>query len=240
MSETPKRKRSPITLEDIFNQNAANKQDIMNKFDGLAKNIAEVTKTVSMVEDRVCELENEITTLKKKLGKIEKRSNVTEQFSKRKCMEIKGVEEKELRSVTNMKEYVVSLCQKFKIKCDESQIEKAYKLKINSSRLQLNLIIVWFYDENLKASIMKQKTEYEKGSKAKSGIFFSHTLTSFNRALLNKAIEVKNDVNMPIVYVSNGKIVMKAHYKGKKNIISSFEDIGELLLKANQLSLSEK
>lgn len=157
-----------------------------------------------------------------------------EQFKLQNCMEVKGLKENDIKEVTDLKKFAVQLLRKLNVTCDPNQIVKAYAQTIKDGQSTLPLINIWFSNEEEKVRIMTEKAQYEINHNLKSGIFFNHALTRYNRALLNKALSIRHRVNLPIVVVRNGKINMKRDKKSKPKIIRTFEDIDELLEKQDE------
>lgn len=220
---TPKRKNSPIKLEDIYDLNVT----IMNQTMEIRKEVAELKTLTGNIEHRTKMVEEDCGKLRERADKCESQLNAMAQLNLRKRMEIKGVPQSDLVNVKDWKKYVIELLRKFSVVCEESKIEKAYKWKVDTAN-PFQLIIVWFHDETEKDRIMWEKFDNQKKHKIKSEIYLNHCLTKYNRALYTKALKVKSEIGMEKVFVKNGKIKMKQNKQSEAVVVRNFEDIEKL------------
>lgn len=221
---TPKRKNSPIKLEDIYNLNV----EIGDNLRKIKNDVAEIKSFNGIIDKRTKVLEECCEKLKEKSVKIDQRLNAMEQLNLKSRMEIKGISENELENVDDMKAFVVEILRKFKVTGSENLIQRAYKKVIHAPH-PFSLIIVWFNNEDEKERIMREKFENQKRHKIKSDIYFNHCLTNFNRALYTKALKSKSTIGMEMVFIRNGKIAMKQNRQSKPLFIHTFEELDMLL-----------
>lgn len=99
--QTPKRKVSPVKLEDIYNQNVDTQKNVKE----IKSSIDEVKACINQIDRRVHSLEESDKKINVKLSVNDCRLNDLEQYNKRKCMEIKGIDSNELNEVSDMKSY---------------------------------------------------------------------------------------------------------------------------------------
>jgi hypothetical protein len=121
----------------------------------LNNDVAKVKSVTDSIGTRIHEL-------KENYVKVEKRCLMM-MINLRHRMEIKGLSESELENVKDWKAFVVEILRKFKVRCEEEKIERAYKKVVNTVNL-FSLIVVWFYDEGEKNRVMREKFEYQKKS----------------------------------------------------------------------------
>lgn len=231
MSQTTRRKKqkveeTPITLEDIYNQNANNhaeSREIYNKL------ISEITN----IKENQVKIENEIEMIKKRseriYEKVDMRVNKIEQRELERVIEIKGVSSEVCEKIRNVKNYTVELCSQFKIHIDDSMIDSAYVRKIEAeNKSPFNIIVVKFKNEEIKNIVMKKKLEACKNDN-KTLIYFDLALTGYNRALLRKVKKHKDDLRISQVYFRNGKIHLKHGQHDKPTLIQNFDELDKLL-----------
>ena len=255
LNELEKGDGSTVTLEDIFEQGVRMKNDNQAIIDqnklirdqlkvteegimsvtaatcSTLRNTKELKDKVISVEDRMRVVEDDNEKFKDKIKAVDARINRQHQSNLKKCMEIKGLSGTEMQNVRECKQLVVTVLERLGIRCEASQIERAYKSTVPNSDPQCEVLMVWFRNIHDKERIMIEKYEIEIKGKQKSGIFLNHALTGYNRALISKARKVKEQIGMSIVNFSNGRIKMKARKGDKPTVINSFEELENLLLK---------
>ena len=224
-SDKLKRKTSPTTLDDIYLQNETNHQETKEI---VKDSLKEISAKFTCVENRIEKVEQ-------RQQKVDLRINALEQYNKMKCMEIKGLKNQGLNDNINVKDYVLSMMNFYNIKCESESIEKAYLIRVPN--VDSPLIIVWFNNEDEKIRVMTEKSKFERNAKEKSGVYFNHALTKYNRALLSKVISVKSQLGVKSVYVRNGKIVTKVNQDARPKIIESFEELERILKPQNNDSV---
>lgn len=228
LSTPIKRKNSPIKLEDIYELNLS----IGNDLRVIKSDVAELKSFSGAILSRTQVLEENYEKIKERCEQVDLRLNSIEQHNLRFRMEIKGVDESAVEKVKNWKAYVVEILSKFNVRCEEDKIERAYRKMVNTTR-PFSLIVVWFYDENEKIRVMKEKFDHQKKNSIRSDIYLNHCLTSYNRALYTKALKVKSMLGMEMVFIRNGRITMKQNHQSKPFFVSAFEDIDKLLSSIN-------
>lgn len=221
-----KRKNSPVTLEDIYNQNVQIKNDTQL----IGSELSELKKNLTATDSRVHNLELNSQKSEERLKKADLRLNALEQFNLRKCMEIKGVSENDLRNINDIRVFVINLLRKFEVQCEVSKIEKAYKKTVHTAKPPFALIVVWFNSDDEKSRVMSEKYNNEKIKNIKSGIFLNHALTAYNRALYTKTLSIKSQIGMNMVFIRNGNVTVKENRDSRPKFIRSFEDIDQMLM----------
>lgn len=243
--DTPKRKNSPVKLEDIYNQNVTiqnQNHTIINDHSEIKSSLKEITNEVASVRNRVSELEQKATESDKKQYEVDLRLNALEQVNLKCCLEIKGLNRSDLQNINDWKQFALAVLRRLGTTCEAREIKKAYKQTIfnRKENSQFELLVVWFESDLDKDRVMNEKIEYEKQQKIKSNIFLNHALTKYNRILLNKARDVKAQTCMPIVTFRNGKVRVKAKKEDKPRIIHSLEDLDELVKKSVQGNMTNQ
>lgn len=212
-ADTPKRKHSPIKLEDIYDQNVGIQKDLR----WLVESQRETNRTVEVIK-------NDVDIIKHKQSVNDMRLNIIEQNNLSKLMEIKGIERSALEKVNNLKGYVIDLFASYDIKCSDESIESVYVKDVRTKNASYSVIIVNFTNEPAKKSVMLKKIS----KKDEKNLFFNHVLTAYNRALLYKAKKVGKETNLSFVSFRDGKVHMKKDRGSRSVIIRCFEDIDEL------------
>lgn len=219
-AETPKRKLSPIKLDDIYDQNI----DLKNDLRSLVSAINNIQQVQQDTNNQVGVIKSDVKKIKEKQSVNDIRLNILEQNNLSSLMEIKGVEKKSLEKINDLKGYLINLFASYDFVCSEGQIEYAYVKEVKSKGGQVSVIIVKFINEVIKKNLMINK--FKKKDERK--LFFNHVLTSYNRALLGKAKSVGKELNLPMVSFRDGKVHMRKDRESRSIIIRSFNDFEEL------------
>lgn len=218
-----KRKHSPIKLEDIYDR-IVSLDDRIAKLD--TKFDIQATRQDN-ADQKLINLESEFCKISDKQVKCDLRLNSLEQKYLNNLMEIKGVKDVDNLNAEECKNHVDKIMNEYKIKFNSNDIVSAYVKKINTKeKKSFCVIMVKFSCEEIKISVMKQKAANRKQHEE---IFFEHALTPYNRALFNKARSVRNELNLPIVYYRDEKIMLKNKKEDKPIIVRSFEGLDKLL-----------
>jgi hypothetical protein len=234
---TTKRKNSPVKLEDIYNQNI----EIQNQNVQLGhqnvkiiNEISSVRTDLTSIDKRVHDIEKNVEKYDEKFGQFDLRLNALDQYNLRNCMEIKGVHQDSVKSCSDLKKFVFELFKELKVSCVENRVEKVYSRVFPAAKKPLCIIFVWFFSDEDKIKLMREKYLYESKNKIKNGIFFNHSLTPYNRSLFNKAYSVKSQLAFSSVIVKNGKIALKKNKDSKPVYLLTFDDLDQLLTRQTE------
>lgn len=221
-------KRKLPTRSTVTNDAILDRLNSLYKFSSESQERIEVK--ISTVQEQNSQLlktqlshTEEINEIKSNQNSLKMRLNAIEQKDLSLHMDITGIHRNKILPNVNIKDLVIDLLKSFKIQLASSDIVRTFVRFYTKNEEKVPVIVVVFANYDEKIHIMREKRKVDPHGNSK--IFFSHSLTPFNRMLLAKARERGKSSNYPYVFFANGKIIMKRENDAKGVIIKSVEDL---------------
>lgn len=221
---------------DDLNKSVEEAKELLNftsqKYDALLERLTAYEK-----ENK--ELRNENKIMKKALDNLEssfkslnKATNDLEQYTRRECVEIRGVPQYPDESTNLIVEQVGKVIG---VEITDKDISVSHRLpatKTNKSKKPgPSPIIVKFVRRDMKDAFYRARTKL-KGMTSKDlgftneqRVFISESLTPMNRELFNEALKVKKDLNFKFIWTSNGRVFLRVSEESPVIFISSRDDL---------------
>ena len=178
--------------------------------------------TVQMMESHVKQLRESI--------------NEMEQYSRRECLEIKGIP---VTKDENTDELVTKVGELMGLSIKEEIISVSHRLPISNrykGKRTESTIIVKFVRRNTKELYyrarkvkVKDITTRNLGFPSHNKIYINESLTEKNKALFGKCMKVKRNLQYSFIWSSNGRIYLRKDQASPVTIIRNKEDITKLL-----------
>lgn len=203
----------------------------------LMKNLNEkIDRCVSVVE----EIDNKCKALEKENQNLVKELNRQEQYSRLNCIEISGVPECKGENVYTT---VTRAAQIIGVSLSRNDIDSCHRLGNSiqpgyNRQIILKLVNRWKKEELLAARRVRRNlcvrdlnldSPLLKAQDLEKSVYLNESLTKFNRALLGKCREYKKQNNIKFVWVRNGKILMRKTENSRVFVISSKEDLNDVV-----------
>lgn len=192
---------------------------------------------MSTYEKGMSDLVNENKSLKaelldttNQLKALKESFNDLEQYSRRDCLEIRGIPKSSSDTREDTNEIVVELGRKVGVDLKKEDISTTHRLpskvKANGERaLFPPAIIVKFTSRNVREKlyrtrkILKDITSQDLGYSEENRIFINESLTQSNKELFKDCLKVKKDKGFKFLWTNGGKIFMrKDQHEGSKVI----------------------
>ena len=189
-----------------------NYSDLQKKVKHLEAGDKVVNKLIQAQQADISALRNDVAAIKNTL-------NDHEQYSRRDCLEIRGVPElpdTTSKPSTNM--IVKEIGRLTGIEIKDADISTSHRLKENQSRNEAPAIIVKFISRDLRNKLYAAKKNLKNKScrdlkgferQRSQSLFISESLTKQNRELLNKCLQTKKKYYVKFVWTFNGRILMR-------------------------------
>lgn len=207
-------------------------------FDELKKSVEEAKELLSFTSKQydvllkrltVCEeenkkLQNENKTLQKTLDKLDtslrsvtKANNDLEQYTRRECVEIRGVPQKPEESTNSI---VKDMGKAIGVDITDTDISVSHRLppskSYKSKKPGPSPIIVKFVRRDTKDAFyqarlkLKEMTSKDLGFLDEHRMYISESLSPTNRELFNEAYKLKKDLDYKFLWTSNGRVFLRA------------------------------
>ena len=152
--------------------------------------------------------------------------NDLEQYSRRDCVEIKGIEYTANESTD---EIVVNVAKKMGLTLTKADISVSHRLNYqaqeHSSFHDLQdlppKIIAKFISRNVRDNFMKNKNKIKKEDR----IYINESLTKENRQIFNNCLQYKKKHQFKYIWTKNGKTLLKKNDESKAIMISNTDDL---------------
>ncbi|XP_068749173.1 uncharacterized protein [Montipora capricornis] len=222
--ETKHKMELLVTPNAMHSKSREKRKEIENEeknIDGLQEKLKLI---FSVCEDENKKLRNENKILQKTLNKVDislksvtKANNDLEQYTRRECVEIRGVPQKPDESTNTIVKEVGKA-----VGVEISDIDISVSHHLPPSKLYKNRkpgpppIIVKFVRRDTKSAFYQARTKLkDMTSKAlgfpdENRMYISESLSPANRVLFNEAYKLKKDLDYKFHWTSNGRVFLRA------------------------------
>ena len=149
------------------------------KINSLEKENSDHEERLFSLEERISILEDKNAVLSSSIDFLKTQSDAQEQYSRRSCLRINGIEKAENESSSQCVDKVIDICNDLELNIKKDDIDRAHR--VGKDR---KTIIVKFY------SFGKRTSLYKKREKAKNNIKIRLDLTKPRLNLLDQAKEL--------------------------------------------------
>lgn len=215
------KKLAPIQESiDFF---AAKYDKLLKQFEQQETKIRELSSENVLLKSQVSNLQNEAIQLKESVNEME-------QYSRRECLEIKGIP---VDIGENTNELVAQLGSLIDVDIDPKDISVSHRIPSRNRRNGPPSIIVKFIRRDLRDQLYQARKKLKDfttrnlnlGHIGDNKIFISESLTSKNKELFNNALKVKKDFNFKFIWTKYGHIYLRKNNESPVRRISSYTDL---------------
>ena len=213
------------------------------KLNPLSEQLKEALATVKTLNTKIEQMEDTFGTLQEE-NKALKQEQVSlkaqvlrsandlklEQYTRRDCLEIRGIPLPEDLRVEDTNNIVLQLSQKMGIPLERNDISVSHRIR--SSRASVDpAIIVKFVRREMRESLyrsrkrLKSITTADLGFSVDKKIFINESLTPKNKELFKDCLKFKNDKSYKFLWTNAGKIFLRRNADSPVIPINSFADI---------------
>ena len=213
------------------------------KLNPLSEQLKEALATVKTLNTKIEQMEDTFGTLQEE-NKALKQEQVSlkaqvlrsandlklEQYTRRDCLEIRGIPLPEDLRVEDTNNIVLQLSQKMGIPLERNDISVSHRIR--SSRASVDpAIIVKFVRREMRERLyrsrkrLKSITTADLGFSVDKKIFINESLTPKNKELFKDCLKFKNDKSYKFLWTNAGKIFLRRNADSPVIPINSFADI---------------
>lgn len=206
---------------------SSNYDDLTGKLSKLKSDYGDLTQECADLRIQCFAVTNENSQLKQNMNDLE-------QYSRRDCVEIRGVPVTE-DEVTD--EIVKNIGELIDINVDNEDISISHRLKASSSSKRDPPIIVKFIRRKDKELFYSSRKKLRGKSTRDIGytrckeqpIYITESLTTQNRKIFNQCLQKKRDLKYKFIWTSNGSTLLRKDNDSPVIIIKSESDIDKKL-----------
>ena len=221
------------------------------KLNPLSEQLKEALATVKTLNTKIEQMEDTFGTLQEEnkalkqeqvslkaqvlrsandLKLVQKSLNDLEQYTRRDCLEIRGIPLPEDSRLEDTNDILLQLSQKMDIPLERNDISVSHRIR--SSRASVDpAIIVKFVRREMRESLyrsrkrLKSITTADLGFSVDKKIFINESLTPKNKELFKDCLKFKNDKSYKFLWTNAGKIFLRRNADSPVIPINSFADI---------------
>lgn len=196
---------------------------LMAEQSAIAFDVSTLKSINEKIKTDVSSNSNAIKILQSTQSDLSVRVNEMEQKALKLHMDICGLKSDQIAHHQNLKELVTALLGSYKIQHSSSDIEKVFLRNIKRNNHTVPILTVIFTNVDEKLHIMRSKRQLDPKNEQK--IFFSHSLTPYNRRLYAKAREVGRELKIPYVFITDGHVILKKGNEPRGTCIRTIEEL---------------
>ena len=198
-----------------------------DKSESLAKKLDQAITDLVNINDRFNKLESSLavshntsTHLCNRIVDLERNLHAVEQYSRRECVEITGINDS--ISDSALQREVINILQSINVSCNDVDVEACHRLK-NRDRT----IVKFSSRRKVHEIFSKKKTLKEQGSR----LYINESLCPYYRGIWGKCKKMKLEKKIWSFWTSNGSIRVKLSENSRPNIITHDVDLARLFNK---------
>lgn len=238
------------TLEGILDKKLGS---LNTKIDGLHAGMEETKNSIKFISEQYDEilgrlktieeekkelikenesLREELTATTTALNRLKEDHNNLEQYSRRDCLEIRGIP---ISEDENTNESVVKLANKIGVKMAYQDISTCHRLPRRSDPQALPAIIVKFVRRDMRDQLyrarkrLRNMTSKDLGYRNNNRVYINESLTQSNKNLLSKCLKLKRDSKFKFLWTISGKIMLRQREDSRVFCIQSEKDLNKLI-----------
>ena len=199
--------------------------DHSKKVDKLLMDFKDLTKESSMLKSETYRLANEMKQFSDRLNELE-------QYSRRDCVEIRGVPINPHHE-ENTDDIVVKVAKLMDVTITEQDISISHRLPQAKDSKYHPTIIAKFQSRKKREIFYKSRANLKNKStkdldityKFHNNIYINESLTKRNQDLFKVCLKAKKSIGLQSVWSNNGKIFLKENQDSRPIIIKSSQDL---------------
>lgn len=205
----------------------------------------EIQKKLKTYDDERKALQNEnkilraaVQSMDNSISAMMKTNNELEQYTRRECVEIRGIPVPAVPSEEQSNNIVKEIGKLIGVEIAESDISVSHRMPPGRSYKGKKTgpphIIVKFTRRDVKDNFyrartkLKDKTTQDLGYSVKNNIYLAESLTEKNRELFKDCLQKKKDMKFNFIWTSNGKIFMRKDNDNPVIHIKNKDDLGKM------------
>lgn len=205
----------------------------------------EILKKLSLYEEERKDLVNENKSIKvelrdttKKLKDLMDRCDDLEQYSRRECVEIRGIPLPANPRLENTNEIVMKVADLMEVDVKDEDISVSHRLKTSESyhgrNIQAPPIIVKFTRRAVKEKLYKARKKLtglstkDLGYNTEQNIYIAESLTQKNKVLFKEAYKVKKDKQFKFIWTSSSKIYLRRSESSPVHLVKNMNDLQKI------------
>ena len=217
---------------------------ISNGFDELTRKVTKLEESNKTLENENRSLKNQTADLWKEVNQFKTAMDEQEQYSRRECLEIRGIP---TAIGEDTDEIIKSVGSILDVDIDDSDISVSHRIGIPSStrpetsatvtsRAATAAIIVKFTNRNIRDKLYKSRSKLKNFTTGDIGlgrhndgkIFIQESLTPSRRQLFKKALEIRKELRFKFIWTYYVSIFLRKDESSQAVRITSLKELEKL------------
>ena len=211
---------------------------ISSQYDDIVKKLDKAEKErLEILQDNM-KIKSDLMIANKEIEGMKEQLNNLEQYGRRDCLEFRGIPVTNHQKSEDTDAIVVKIAEAVGISLNKQVISVSHRVpkKIYFSSQSDGdglspTIIAKFMQRSIRDQVYRNRkllpnvTTDQMGFKSQNKIFISESLTSKNKALFSRCLQLKKNLNFKFIWTSNGTIFLRKNEHSEYIRISSHKDI---------------
>lgn len=200
--------------------------ELLTKVQNLTTGKENLAKEVSSQLSEITRSTNEINMIKDTL-------NEHEQYSRRECLEIKGVP---MHPAEDTNKIVKDVGKLVGVVIKDEDLSISHRLATDPNKMYPPVIKAKFTRRDVRNKLYSAKKILRNKTRdigfvreSPQSLFISESLTQRNRKLFNKCLEAKKDLKFKFLWTSNGKILLRKDEHNPAKLISNEKHLKKVI-----------
>ena len=209
---------------------------LSESYDAVVSKLNRLEESKKLADLEISSLKNEVAELRCLAIQNKHDINELEQYSRRDCLEIRGVPLPDLESTDAA---VVKMAECIDVEIEENDMSTSHRLptrKKTSSQSkrpeQPPAIIVKFISRDKRDELYRARSKLKNLTSADLGyrgtankLFISESLTRYNKELFGKCLEARRRLGYKFIWTQQGRIYLRKEYNDPVIHVASMSDI---------------
>ncbi|XP_067020714.1 uncharacterized protein [Acropora muricata] len=217
-------------LSEQLKEALAMVKSLSTKYEKMEESLGALQEENEVLKEEYASLKSQLLSSANDLKSVQKSLNDLEQYTRRDCLEIRGIPLPEESQAEDTNEIVLQLSQKMGIPLERNDISVSHRIR--SSRTSVDpAIIVKFVRREVRERLyrarkrLKSITTADFGFSVDKKIFINESLTPRNKELFKVCLRFKKDNSYKFLWTNAGKIFLRRNADSPVIPINSSADI---------------
>ena len=205
-----------------------------SQYDGICKKLESIESENAQIRAENSTLKKTIQVLDQRICQLEKDSNDVRQYTRRDCLEIRGIPETKDEDTNSIVKRVGDLMD---IYLGDEAISISHRIPVSKNykgKNSMPAVIVKFVRRDVKDRFYKARTKLKDCTirdldyGEDNQIYINECLTERNQRIFNASLKFKRDQKFAFIWTSNGRTYLRKDERSRAIAINSIDELKKL------------